>query len=50
MDHAYDIITNHGVDALGHDQYVVDGINSIENIFISMLMGNVKFPGVKGYY
>ena len=49
LTHAYDIIIDSGVGVPGHGQYIVDGIDATEKCFISMLMANLKSPGVKGY-
>ena len=38
LSHAYNILIDRGVEASGHGNYVVDGLNATERRFFSMLI------------
>ena len=50
LEHAYNIIIGRGVGAPGHGREFVDGLNSTDKRFISMLMTTVQLPGASAYY
>ena len=47
--HAYNIIIDLGVGSPGCAIVVLHGLNSTNNIFLYMLMGNVQIPGSNRY-
>ena len=48
--HAYNIIIDRGVGALGHVREVVDGFNATEKRLILVLMTTVQLSGAADYY
>ena len=49
LDHAYKIIIDRGVEALGHGIEVVDDLNATKKMFFSMLMTTVNLPSAESY-
>ena len=49
LSHAYNSIIGSGIIAPGHVREVVDGLNSTNKWFISMLMPTVQLPGAASY-
>ena len=47
--HVYNIIIDRGVEAPGHGQKVVYGLNFTEKLLLLMLMKTVKLPGEAAY-
>ena len=47
--HTYNIIIYRGVGKPGHGREVIDGFNTKDKSFISMLMTTVQLPGVEMY-
>ena len=49
LSHAYNIIIDHSVGALGSGIEVVNGLNATDKQFFSMLMNTVKLPSLVVY-
>ena len=49
LSHAYNIIIDHSVGALGPGIEVVNGLNATDKQFFSMLMNTVKLPSLVVY-
>ena len=49
LEHAYNIIIDHGVGAPEHVREVFDGLNATEKGFLSMLITTVQLTGVADY-
>ena len=49
MPQCYSAIIDHGTNATGHNKEVVNGINSINKIYIYQLMSNVQLLGSKTF-
>ena len=49
MSQCYSVIINHGISEPGNGKEVVDGINSIDMLYIYQLMSNVQLPVSKTF-
>ena len=45
MSQCYSIIIDRGISAPGHGREVVDGLNSVDKLYIYQLISTVKLPG-----
>ena len=45
LSHSYNIVMNRDVGSTEHGNYVVDGLNATEKMFLSMFMTNVQLTG-----
>ena len=50
MSQCYSIIIHRGISVSGHDKEVVDGLNSIDKLYIYQLITNFQLPGSKIFY
>ena len=50
MSQCYSIIIDRGISAPGHGKEVVDGLNTVDKIYIYQLMSTVQLPGSNRFY